>query len=180
MIRNTVFYLVVFCLWGCASQPATLAHRPSVRLSGGEKAGEKATVSLEGNRTIVDVRSAKGIGRAELTCPEGKWRRPVIIRLHLRGLESFSVTNGHRIVHTWVISRAPYTQYCDSSAAGGKTRSLTKESPFWMAARMVNRKDSKSNTVPVDDGYFELTLPDALFDKCPETLSFQWIDFFRG
>ncbi len=180
-IITIVALLGLLLVSGCASHRTGGHGLPSVRLTGHDKGGDAVTVTEEGNRTVVDVHSTSGIGRAELTMPNGGWRRPLTMRFHLQGLEALDVNNGRLVIHTSVLSRPPYKQLCELFPVGGRNGSPLEEvSPFWMPLNVANRKEPGQRVIPLDDGYFEVTLPDALLDGNPETLYIQWIDFLRG
>ncbi len=173
-----LFALLLTC--GCMSSRIGPTPSLSIRLTGTDKTGDEVTVSTEGSRTVIDVRSKSGIGRAEISPADGKWQRPLIMRLHLNGLESLSVNNGKFAVDTSVLSRPPYRQLCELFPVGGrKGSSLEDVSPLWFPVRIVNNEKPEHRVVPLDNGHFEVTFPDAMFDGSPKTISIQWIDFFR-
>jgi len=180
MKHSLIIVLALILVFGCASHRAHDHRLPSVRLTGHDKDGDDVTVTLDDNRTVVDVHSRAGIGRAELTCPDGGWRRPVVIRLHLRGLEGLHVNNGKHSIHTSVLSHSAYEQLCELFSAAGRDGSpLEESSPFWMPLHVENKMAPGQRVIPLEAGYFEVTLPDALLDGNPQALLIQWIDFYR-
>ncbi len=150
----------------------------SFRLTGGDQDGDKVTVSTEANRTVVDVRSRGGIGRMELSPTKGKWRSPLVIHLHLRGLESLSVNNGKFTVNTSALRQTSHGQLCELTE-GRNNRTIKEESPFWISLQITNEKESGHPVSSSKERCFEVTIPDALLEENPETLFIQWIDFFR-
>ncbi|MBV9124119.1 MAG: hypothetical protein JO112_12235 [Planctomycetes bacterium] len=52
--------------------------------------------------------------------------------------------------------------------------------PLWVKVRVLTDDGSPATQVPLQGGYFELTLPSALFLGNPKSLTLQWIDFYRG
>ncbi len=51
-------------------------------------------MNVEKDIATLDVSSPSGIGDATVTLTKGKWPTTVVLRLHLRGLESVAVSNG--------------------------------------------------------------------------------------
>lgn len=152
----------------------------SIRLTGADKSGDSIVASIKGGRTVVDVHSTSGIGRAEISPVDGRWRKPLILRLHLHGLESMSVNNGKFVIDTSVLSHPPYKQLCEFFPDGGrKGSSLEEVSPFWIRLQIENINQPGRRVIPLENGHFEVVLPDALFDGDPNTVFLQWIDFFR-
>ncbi len=44
---------------------------------------------------------------------------------------------------------------------------------------MVGKDGKPAKTIPLDDGYFEMQLPKALFEDNPKSITINWIDFYR-
>ena len=177
-LKATPFALLLVC--GCMSSRMGTNTNVEVRLTGGSKSGDTVTISPDGRGTVFNVHSTSGIGRAEISSANGSWRKPLIMRLHLRGLESLSVNNGHVTTQTSVLSRPPYRQLCEATPTGSKRGAAVEAtSPFWMTLKIINTKDPRSPVIPLNSGYFEVTLPDVLFESNPNTLFVQWIDFYR-
>jgi len=100
----------------------------------------------------------------------------VVLLLHLKGLETFKVTNGN------------VTLEAALSSQDGKVRlwkddkedpSLDAKSPYWMEIRMVGKNARPVKTIPLKDGYFEMQLPQTLFEDNPKSITLDWIDFYR-
>ena len=49
-----------------------------------------------------------------------------------------------------------------------------------MDVRIVGGDGKPAKELPLQDGYFEVTLPRAFFDGNPKSITLNWIDFFRG
>jgi len=131
-------------------------------------------------RITLDVYSKRGIGKLELSTADEQWQKPIILRLHLRGLESLRIDIGTFSVTTSFMSSPPYLQRCELKQAGEPVSTPLKEdSPFWIPTRIENRGDSKDRVIPLETGYFEVTIPELLFHDNPPSLVIQWIDFFR-
>ncbi len=61
-----------------------------------------------------------------------------------------------------------------------KEKPLGHGDPLWIDIKCLDAKGSPAKTIPLEGGYFEMTLPKALLDGLSEPLSVQWIDFYRG
>ncbi len=61
-----------------------------------KKPTDQVKVKFDGNSATLDVFSPSGIGGATITLPptQGPWPKTFVLRLHLRGLESFTASNG--------------------------------------------------------------------------------------
>jgi hypothetical protein len=44
---------------------------------------------------------------------------------------------------------------------------------------MVSDDGKPATTIPLNDGYFEIQLPKALFEDNPKSITVNWIDFYR-
>ena len=62
---------------------------------------------------------------------------------------------------------------------GKEDSPLESGSPYWMAIRLISKDGKPTKGVPLDDGYFELQLPGALFEGNPKSITINWIDFYR-
>ncbi len=62
---------------------------------------------------------------------------------------------------------------------GKEDSPLDAKSPYWMEIRMFSDDGKPVRTIPLDDGYFEVQLPKALFENNPKSITISWIDFYR-
>ncbi|MDP7398678.1 MAG: hypothetical protein QF541_17555 [Lentisphaeria bacterium] len=146
----------------------------------GDVRGELITVEEKAGRTIVDVRSAFGIGRMKLSAANNRWPTTLVLRLHLRGLESLQLGNGTSSIDLSISSSPPHRQLCEVAHTPGERRqTVDDESPFWMQVQIEQTENPDLPKIPLADGYFEVTLPPALLNGNPESLSVRWIDFYR-
>jgi hypothetical protein len=49
--------------------------------------------------------------------------------------------------------------------------------PFWLDIQIVS--DQAAPHIPLDQGYFEITLPKGFLDEGRRAFSIGWIDFYR-
>lgn len=114
-----------------------------------KKEEDQVAVKVEGDTVVYSISSPSGIGGATISPWKG-WPKQVIIRLHLRGLESFTVSNGK-----------------------------IKLSASVLKIKILDANGKPLQTLPDEDGYFEITLPKALLQENPKSLTLGWIDFYR-
>jgi hypothetical protein len=149
MKQRTIAVFALFLAGGCISNRGELHPSLSFRLTGADKSGDSITVLTDDDRTVLDVYSKSGIGRVELSSANGNWPRPIIIRFHLGGLEALDIDNGHIRLDTYKL------------------------------ITLVDKERRGPPATPIGEGYYEVTLPNALFDGNSETIFVQWIDFLR-
>jgi hypothetical protein len=61
-----------------------------------------------------------------------------------------------------------------------RERSSGREEPLLTHIRIVGGDGKPARELPLKDGYFEVTLPRALFEGSPKTITVRWIDFYWG
>jgi hypothetical protein len=140
------------------------------------RGGEAIKFEQADGGLILSVRSRSGIGRATVARKVASWPMVVKVRLHLKGLESFRISAGKQGVGVSVSSGNSETVRVHLIPEGREGPLLTKESLLWVKVKVV----AKDKKIPVKDGYFELELPQALFNGNPAQISLHWIDFYRG
>jgi len=139
-----------------------------------QKPGDKVTVALDGETALVSIRSPSGIGGATIRSPRDHWPTKVILRLHLRGLESLSVSNGTLGLKGSIASHGGYAQrlYLTKQGQVEKVKPKTE-------IRVLDADGKPIAGRPGEGGYFEITLPSVLLEGKPKSLTIGWIDFFR-
>ena len=116
----------------------------------------------------------------KLSAANDQWPTTLVLRLHLRGLESLRIGNGTSSIDISILSYEPHRQLCEVVHTPGERRqSVDEESPFWMPDQIKNTETAGQPKIPLVDGYFEVTLPAVLLKDKPESLSIRWIDFYR-
>jgi hypothetical protein len=129
-------------------------------------------------KMVITIRG-KGIGRATLKCQPDRPLREVLLRAHLRGLESLVIANGRVQWKASVLSHSGHPTLLHLSRAGKDGPQLTKEDPFWVEIRRLGPDGKPVDGLPPEGGCFEIRIPEDLFKDAAE-LKFEWIDFHRG
>jgi hypothetical protein len=144
-----------------------------------KRTNDSVEVRAEKGRTLFIVKSPFGISQAVIERVEEKWPDAVMLRLHLKGLESFRASNGKVTVDAAVSSqdgRLKVRLWKD----GKEDAPVDEQSPFWMDIRILSSDGKPARELPLKDGYFEMRLPKLFFEGNPRSITLNWIDFYRG
>lgn len=124
------------------------------------------------------IKSPFGISQAVIEREGEKWPEAMVLRLHLKGLESFRASNGKVTLHAAVgiqEGKEKVRRWKD----GKEDVPLEEKSPFGMKIRMVGSEGKPAKELPLKDGYFEMALPKAFLEENPKSITLSWIDFYR-
>lgn len=146
-----------------------------------DKVDDSAEITSDEGRTVINVHSARGIGglRAELTA--GEWPADMVIRLYLKGLERLEVGFDEYLVTTSVSSTsqpAPLPTVHTISEFNEAKTMTEADSGYYPTVRVVPAEGSRP-AIPLQNGYFEITLPPNFYLGDAEAFTLQWIDFYR-
>ena len=139
---------------------------------------DRIEVHSDPDTTVFAVRSPFGIGRADIERLGDRWPQAVALRLYLRGLEDFRISNGRVTLGAAASVREGKPQV-RLWADGGEDTSLDEKSPLWTEIRILGDDGRPATEIPLKGGYFEMTLPRALFEGNPKSITLNWIDFYR-
>jgi hypothetical protein len=144
------------------------------------KKEDAVTVTADPQRTVFVITSPSGIGGATLERKNASWPKQVVLRIHLRGLESLSLTSGDLKLSASVASHSgnPRTLILLKKQAQDAPP-LTKDSPYWTDLLTLDAKGKSVSGLPDKDGYFEMVVPQALLEENAGKLTIGWIDFYR-
>ena len=134
-------------------------------------------VRADKDKTVFIVKSPFGISNAVIERKNEKWPDAVMLRLHLKGLENFLVTNDKVKLEAAVLSRDGKVRLWKD---GKEDTPLDAKSPYWMTIRMIGGDGKPAKAIPLKDGYFEMALPKAFFEGNPKAITVGWIDFYRN
>ncbi len=137
---------------------------------------DKVEVKVESDKAVFSVHSPFGISQTVIERADENWSDIVMLRLHLKGLENFKVSNGIITLEAAVSSQDSIVRLWKD---GKEDSPLDSKSPYWMEIRMVGHDGKPTTSIPVTDGYFEIQLPKALFEDNPKSITVNWIDFYR-
>lgn len=158
------------------ASPSVADEPPSFKVTT-KRDNDRAEFKLEKNQVTFVLRSPFGISSAVIERTGENWPKGVVLRLHLRGLESLKVSNGQTTLAAAVSSQSGKVRIWKD---GNEATPLNIESPDWMPVRLIGSDGKQTRSVPLKDGYFEIKLPARLFDTNPQSITLQWIDFYRN
>ena len=145
-----------------------------------EKKADAVAVTADADRTLFTITSASGIGGATIERKGDSWPKQLVLRVHLRGLESLGITTGDLKLSASVASHSGNPRTLILAKKDGKdSPPLAKDSPYWMDILALDAKGKPVNGLPDKDGYFEMVFPKALLDDNASKLTIGWIDFYR-
>ena len=133
-------------------------------------------VQVNKDKTVFVVKSPFGISQAVIERTDEKWPDAVVMRLHLKGLESFRATNGKVTLNAAVSSQDGKVRLWKDGKEGVP---LDQKSLLWTDIRMMSGDGKPAKAIPLKDGYFEMALPKAFFEGQPKAITVKWIDFYR-
>ncbi len=148
-----------------------------------KRAEDKVEVEFEQNKALISIRCPSGIGSAVIERTGRAWPKQVIIKLHLRGLESLRITNGRSSLQASIpsgVTRPKLRLWKDDLE-----QSLDSKSPFWMDVRMISGNAISAERTPLTDGHLLMRIPKIFFDTLdehsgtPSAITLNWIDFYR-
>jgi hypothetical protein len=139
---------------------------------------DSVEVRADRDKAVFAVTSPFGISQAVIERQEDTWPKAVVLRLRLKGLSSFRASNGKIRVDAAVSIEEGKTQV-RLWKDGKEDAPLDEKSPLWMDVR-IGGDGKPARELPLKDGYFEVTLPRALFEGNPKSVTLNWIDFYRN
>jgi hypothetical protein len=169
MMAHLAIVVVTILSVGCASA----VEEPPFKITT-KHDNDKVEVNVENDKAVISVCSPFGISQAVIERSNKRWPDTVILRLHLKGLENFKVTNG-KITLEAAVSSQNSRQWKD----GKEDSPLEPKSPCWMEIRAVGMDGKPATIIPLTDGYFEIQLPKAFFEDNSKSITVNWIDFYR-
>jgi hypothetical protein len=144
-----------------------------------KQADDRVGMKVEKDKVIVWVQYPFGISQALIDRKDEKWPDAVVLRLHLKGLENFKVTKG-KVKLEGSASLQDGKPLVRLWKDGKEDEPLEARSPHWIDVRIVGGDGQPAKEIPLKGGYFELSLPRALFEGDPKAVTVSWIDFYRN
>lgn len=162
-----------------AAHPRAGGSDPPARFTvTSRKADDTVVVGGDRERTTFDIKSPSGISRAVIARAGDAWPKAVVVRLHLKGLESLRVVAGDVAVGAAVGVRDG-TVEARQWTPGKDETPLAPDDPRRLAIRVLGRDGKADARIPLDGGRFEVTIPAAVLRDNPKSLTVEWIDFYR-
>ncbi len=143
-----------------------------------KKSEDKVVVEQAVDKSTFAIKSPSGIGNVTIERIDDHWEEHVVLRLHLKGLESLRIFNGKTALSAAVSSHSDQ-QHARLWKDKQENELLDDKHELWMEIRSVGSDGKASSSIPLRDGYFEFELPKAFLDENPKSITIHWIDFFR-
>ncbi|HQX50542.1 MAG TPA: hypothetical protein PK992_05105 [Planctomycetaceae bacterium] len=166
-----IFAMTVVLNIGCIN---SVDDSPQFKITT-KRDNDKIEVQIENGKAEVSINSPFGISQATIERLPEHWPDAVVLRLHLKGLENFTVTNG-KITLNAAVSSHDVRLWKDDN----EDSPLDSKTPYWMEIRMAGNDGKTVKTIPLNDGYFEMALPKVFFEGNLKSITLNWIDFYRN
>lgn len=127
--------------------------------------------------TTVDVYSPTGIGSAQFALESGSMPERMVLRLHLKGLEELRLVSDQTTIAASASSSNLFRVSDQRVISSGNEYSITPIDPLWMQIEIVSGQAIE--TIPLKDGYFEITISNEFIQNSGDSFEIQWIDFYR-
>lgn len=179
-MKQIVYTILLMCLFlaSCASQPANAQSGDEPVFAFATKnQDDEVNIQFGNGITTIDVHSPTGIGSAKFELESGAMPEKVILRLHLSGLEEFRLISHQTAIAASASSSGAFSVTNQQVIRSGNEYSITPVDPLWMKVEIVSGQVVKK--IPLEDGYFEVTVPKEFIQEAENSFEIQWIDFFR-
>jgi len=174
LVLHTSLLMCLFLI-SCASQPASAQDsKPEFRVTA-KNADDRITVLDEDSQTVIDIHSDFGIGSASFELVSGSMPDPLLLRLHLKGLEDFQLISSQTIVAASISSSGVFHFISQRVVSSTLDQPILSIDPLWMNIDIV----SENRKIPLEEGYFEITLPREFIRNAGNSFEVKWIDFYR-
>jgi len=160
----------------CAGVPVNAQSGEPVFVVTTKNKDDQVDIQYENSVAFIDVYSPTGIGSAILELESGTMPGNMILRLHLKGLEELRLTSSQTSIEASVSNSDPSDIHQRIIAASSDSP-LLPDHPMWMKIEIVTEQAEKK--IPLEEGYFEITVPKEFILKAGNSFEIQWTDFFR-
>ena len=175
MTNPLIFSLLILTV---AMTTAAAGDTPPYKIAT-KRDNDKVDVKAEKDKVTFSVHSPFGISNAVIERAGEKWPDAVVLKLHLKGLENFKVTNG-KVKLEGSASLQDGKPLVRLWKDGKEDTPLDTKSPYWIEVRILGGDGKQATELPLKGGYFEMPLPKAMFEGNPKTITVNWIDFYRN
>jgi hypothetical protein len=174
----TLAVLLAICGIALADDGDAATNQPAMFTITTKRKDDTVEVQADKDKTLFIIKSPFGISQAVVERQEDTWPNAVVLRLHLKGLSNFRASNG-KVTLDAAVSMEEGKANVRMWKDGKEDAPLDEKSPFWTDIRIVGGDGKPAKELPLKDGYFEMTLPRAFFEANPQSITVNWIDFYR-
>lgn len=140
------------------------------------------TAEVADGKAVLSIRN-HGIGTASISRGTEEWPQEIVLRVYLRGMESFKLTRGPLVWHAAVQSHGKHEAIQTNPVEGKEEQPLKEGSPLFTEIRRLGADGARVEGLPPAGGWFEFRIPRAFFTKdggeLELELKLEWIDFYR-
>ena len=169
--------LLSFVLGACSGPPGRGPGDQPVFVVATENPDDQVSVQNENGAARIDISSPTGIGSADLVLESGAMPEAMIVRFHLRGLEQIRFTSAKDQIAASFSSSEVVTIPDQMKISEGNEIPILPGQPLWMKIEIVSEQAEK--IIPLEEGFFEVTLPKEFLQKAGTSFTIEWIDFYR-
>ena len=175
------FALGVLSLVLAACQPPATNAEPLAVNATTLQGDPQIAFSATDEKLLVDITDPTGIGSVQVEKASGQWPDKLVLRFRLQGLEELHFQYAETTLQVSVSSRTanPVTE---TVSKNGETQVLQPGSllnaQYWLGVQILNANGAPS-TVPLKEGYIEVTAPPDFFRSKETKFTISWIDFYR-
>lgn len=167
--------LICLFLVSCASQNASAQDsKPEFRVTV-KNADDKISILDENSQTVIDIHSDFGIGSASFELVSATMPDTILLRLHLKGLEDFQLISSATTLAVSISSGDVFNVTNQRIISPNAERPILSLDPLWMNIEIV----SEDKHIPLQEGYFEITIPRPFLRNAGTSFEVNWIDFYR-
>lgn len=134
-------------------------------------------MKVEKDRTLFDITNPTGISDLVIERTGDTWPETVVVRLHVSGLEQFRAKSEKVAISGFVSNHTDDAVNLSVDKKKGDPKDTKSE--FFMDFKLIGKDGKAAKKVPLEDGYFEMSLPKPFFEGNPKSVTLSWVDFFR-
>ena len=179
MMRRTFLLLIISgtLLASCTTQNSpSSGQTPEFNITPA-KQEDVITVTNENGVTVFDVQSFSGIGFAKIELVSGAMPETITVRLHTKGLEEFRLSYNETVIAASIPSGEGSGEGNQRLLSPDGESPITSVHPLWMRIEIVSNQSIQK--IPLEDGYFEITLPKEFAKNAGNSFEISWVDFYR-
>lgn len=167
--------LLSFLLASCAGGPIGAQPDEPAFIIITKNRDDQVDIEFENGAAQIDIQSPTGIGAASFELESGAMPEHMAVRLHLKGLEQFRLTSAQDQLSASVSGGAANANM-QTILSSGTESPLSPGDPLWMEIEIVSEAEKK---IPLEQGYFEVSVPQGFIRNAGTLFEIEWIDFYR-
>jgi hypothetical protein len=170
---------ILWCLLlaACASGPAGAQPEEPAFIVITKNPDDRVDIEYQNGTAHIDIQSPTGIGSAAFELASGPMPEDITLRLHLEGLEQIRLKSAQDQIAASVSSSEASPAGNQTLLSNGAETPMLPGHPLWMQIAIVSNQAEKK--IPLEEGYFEVTVPQEFIRNAGMTFEIEWIDFYR-